>query len=68
MVCVFRLTERRCRRKKVGKGTGTEGRRGGGVAAGIAACSPRGGDATVDLAVSVGKALIDVQRQVLRKV
>ncbi|CAN0209971.1 unnamed protein product, partial [Laminaria digitata] len=35
--------------------------------AGIAACSPRGGDATVDLAVAVGKALIDVQRQVLRK-
>lgn len=62
-------SERVCGGGSGGGGSGGgEGRRGGGVAAGIAACSPRGGDATVDLAVSVGKALIDVQRQVLRKV
>lgn len=38
------------------------------AAAKVAALSAQGGDAGVDLAVSVGKALIDIQRQVLRKV
>lgn len=51
-----------------GKGGGGWGGGRGGEGGGIAACSLRGGDAKVDLAVAVGKALIDVQRQVLRKV
>lgn len=38
------------------------------AAAKVAALSAQGGDAGVDLAVSVGKALIDFQRKVLRKV
>ena len=38
------------------------------AAAKVAALSSQGGDAGVDLAVLVGKALLDMQREVVRKV
>lgn len=41
---------------------------GAGAAAKVAVLSSHGGDAGVDLAVTVGKGLVDMQRQVLRKV
>lgn len=48
---------------RVEKGTGSSGE--GGVATAV---SPDGGDAGVDVAVAVGKALMEMQRHVLRKV